>query len=585
MDTTIFWPSDVSYDGFCYGWILPAVCVAGVLVADSIAQANSVLDHVYLSKHYLSLENLCGRPAILGRCTFRQSMDVRDRDCFPPDIEDCGGSLGRLPNFNSRPYHVIYYRRHEATSMRFYSMDDPWLTTIGRRTLARPPFHESFMEHDFTGTRNVPLTPGKSITLINQWNSAKQLHHLVETSGMKFHLNSTSQSSRISSIGSLLLTFMQSSQCLQRISGVLHSIAVLSMRLGFVSTAVQQLDVRTRNFIRILAASHNIRSQRVSPSQYIEFYNGVWIILNDIIIGVAFRRFLRDNRVLLAEMIVRGLEVVTVGWIQNTLVWLDSWPAGLKLNTELSRFYAYSFIGMMGLWKRLFGLWLPMIPVTIGVVEIASCFGVTMVLSLLSDFLCLLTVHIHLCYVVSSTIYHHVLRLVGSLWNLFRAGKRYNVLRNRTDSWDYDVDQLLLGTILFTLVAHLFPTIMVYYALFALLRLSIIILHASLETILAFMNHFPLFALMLRAKDSQRSPGRISMLNMLGENTDGRVVMVESHPLPFSVIFVQYVELWYRLAEHYHPSRLARYIFIGQLITVIPRDSIHYLSNKSLDNA
>ena len=102
-------------------------------------------------------------------------------------------------------------------------------------------------------------------------------------------------------------------------------------------------------------------------------------------------------------------------------------------------------------------------------------------------------------------------------------GKRYNILRNRTDTWDYDVDQLLLGTILFTLAAHLFPTILVYYILFALvrsfpfhgtilsvlfkLRLGVIVLYASCETLLAFMNHFPLFALMLRSKDPQRLPG------------------------------------------------------------------------------
>lgn len=49
-----------------------------------------------------------------------------------------------------------------------------------------------------------------------------------------------------------------------------------------------------------------------------------------------------------------------------------------------------------------------------------------------------------------------------------RTGKRKNVLRNRIDSWDYDLDQLLLGTILFTLITFLFPTVLVYYALFAL---------------------------------------------------------------------------------------------------------------------
>ena len=61
-----------------------------------------------------------------------------------------------------------------------------------------------------------------------------------------------------------------------------------------------------------------------------------------------------------------------------------------------------------------------------------------------------------------------------ALISTFRAllmvsqGKRYNVLRDRVDSWDYSIDQLVLGTMLFTLVAFLAPTVIAYYALFAL---------------------------------------------------------------------------------------------------------------------
>jgi hypothetical protein len=42
-----------------------------------------------------------------------------------------------------------------------------------------------------------------------------------------------------------------------------------------------------------------------------------------------------------------------VNWIQRTLVWLDSWPAGLKLNTELSRFYSHSFVDLVAIWGRM----------------------------------------------------------------------------------------------------------------------------------------------------------------------------------------------------------------------------------------
>jgi phosphatidylinositol glycan class Q protein len=96
--------------------------------------------------------------------------------------------------------------------------------------------------------------------------------------------------------------------------------------------------------------------------------------------------------------------------------------------------------------------------------------GLTTILSLISDALSLVTLHLYGAYLACAFIFSHLLRTAGSLWNLFR-GKRYNVLRNRVDNWDYELDQLLFGTILFTLLTFLFPTIWVYYALFGLVSL------------------------------------------------------------------------------------------------------------------
>lgn len=83
------------------------------------------------------------------------------------------------------------------------------------------------------------------------------------------------------------------------------------------------------------------------------------------------------------------------------------------------------------------------------------------------------------------------------------------MLRNRIDSCDYDLDQLLLGTILFTLLFFLLPTVFVFYATFAGARTGVICIKSGLDTLLALLNHFPLFALMLKFKDSRRLPGKI----------------------------------------------------------------------------
>jgi len=66
-------------------------------------------------------------------------------------------------------------------------------------------------------------------------------------------------------------------------------------------------------------------------------------------------------------------------------------------------------------------------------------------------------------------------------------------------------------------------------------RCAIIAFHAGLEAVLAFLNHFPLFAMMLRVKDPQRLPGGLSF-SLVQESKGPYLVMKvsESHPVPFS---------------------------------------------------
>lgn len=148
----------------------------------------------------------------------------------------------------------------------------------------------------------------------------------------------------------------------------------------------------------------------------------------------------------------------------------------------------------------------PVLPHVIWFIGFSSFAGASMPIALFSDMLSILTLHIYSFYLASARIFNGQSTILLSLFQLFR-GKKHNVLRKRTDSCDYDLDQLLLGTILFTLLSFLLPTVVVFYLTFACARMAIISLKAILDTLLACLNHFPLFALMLRLKDSRRLPG------------------------------------------------------------------------------
>jgi hypothetical protein len=107
------------------------------------------------------------------------------------------------------------------------------------------------------------------------------------------------------------------------------------------------------------------------------------------------------------------------------------------------------------------------------------------------DLMSLATLHLFFLYVAAARLYNTEIRVISALWRLFRgsyrpparsaiqsfpvagvvvrghscsrAGRKWNELRQRVDSAQFDVDQLLLGTLGFVVACFLLPTIAVYY--------------------------------------------------------------------------------------------------------------------------
>lgn len=200
--------------------------------------------------------------------------------------------------------------------------------------------------------------------------------------------------------------------------------------------------------------------------------------------------------------------------------------------------------------------------------------------------------HIYSFYVASARIFHWQLTIMISLFHLFR-GKKRNVLRHRIDSCDYDLDQLLLGTILFTLQFFLLPTVFVFYLTFACARVGVISLKAGLEIGLACLNHFPLFAVMLRIKDPGRLPGGISFelqdirrhdidANDASKYVPTSYIRLKSIPLSLRAMFHPYFELGGRIRKHYLSPSVFMYLASGQFVPPIHRRNLYSLQYSML---
>ncbi|CDH55509.1 n-acetylglucosaminyl transferase component gpi1 [Lichtheimia corymbifera JMRC:FSU:9682] len=284
-----------------------------------------------------------------------------------------------------------------------------------------------------------------------------------------------------------------------------------AVTLKDLSTAGQQVDLRLQQlhfwpYQYSMLRKRNWANTAETRAYYISFYNSMWLVANDIIIGLAIGSFLTTNRYIMSYLLHKLLHEYTVESLQSMMLWFLESPAGLKLNHELGNFLSELFLWLIRLWTGCMQGIKPLTPQIIHVIGLSGIFGVSMIISLLSDLLAFMTLHVYCFYMVAARIFNWQLMILYSLFNLFR-GKKRNMLRNRIDACDYDLDQLLLGTCLFTLLTFLFPTVLIYYITFALGRVGVIFLQAIMETLLAFFNHFPLFAIMLRVKDPDRLPG------------------------------------------------------------------------------
>ncbi|KAF2263483.1 Gpi1-domain-containing protein [Lojkania enalia] len=373
-----------------------------------------------------------------------------------------------------------------------------------------------------------------------------------------------------------------------------------SPALKDLSATAQQVDIRLQQFcywpiqyLTLRKRKGNWESITNSHPEYIRFYNSLWLVANDVIIGIALGSYIIENSLFVASQVDTIFNTWSIEGLRRMISWLMDFPGGLKLNTELAEFLGDLFLWVIDHWAGCMALLGPYLPIIIHLIGLSAFAGATMPISLFSDLVSLLTLHIYSFYIASARIFHWQLTIIISLFHLFR-GKKRNILRNRIDSCDYDLDQLLLGTILFTVLVFLLPTVFVFYLTFASARVAVIGLKAGLEIGLACLNHFPLFALMLRIKDSRRLPGGICFEVQDSHTESGSgdslpcptpptsYIRLKSIPLPLQVIFQSYFELGNRLRKHYLSPGVFLCLVSGQFVPPIHRRSLYSLQYSML---
>ncbi|XAO26769.1 hypothetical protein I312_105610 [Cryptococcus bacillisporus CA1280] len=320
------------------------------------------------------------------------------------------------------------------------------------------------------------------------------------------------------------------------------------------SSSADQLCIRLEQSIRgpvryLTTRNHGGINDRAAT--YNAFWNTVWLVLNDLILGYAAHNLIRQYSEWLSTTISTFFSAYVIDMPIQALKWLNDWPVGLKLNTPLSQFFCSTFAFLIRRWGDYVTPSLhSLLSRLIYLLSIFSLMGLTTLLAIAHDIINLLTLHMFFGYKIMRAVCGWQIDSLGGLWNLFR-GKRWNVLRQRMDSYEYDIDQLFLGTLLFTVSAFLFPTVLSYTTLFCLTRGIIFIASGIFEVIRQGMNKFPLYELVIWVKEPSRVPAGLGFtvqtltMDDKGKEIDGKFIMrralvLKSTPKPLSdVLFHQ----------------------------------------------
>ncbi|KAM6155386.1 phosphatidylinositol N-acetylglucosaminyltransferase subunit Q isoform 2-T2 [Rhynchocyon petersi] len=299
-----------------------------------------------------------------------------------------------------------------------------------------------------------------------------------------------------------------------------------------------------------------------NPAQLMRKANMFVSVLLDVGLGLALLTWLHgeDRTGQLADALVPVADRVAEE-LQHLLQWLMGAPAGLKMNRALDQVLGRFFLYHIHLWISYIHLMSPFIERILWHVGLSACLGLTVALSLLSDIIALLTFHIYCFYVYGARLYCLKIYGLSSLWRLFR-GKKWNVLRQRVDSCSYDLDQLFIGTLLFTMLVFLLPTTALYY----LLRLLVVTVQGILHLLVDLVNSLPLYSVGLRLCRPYRLAAGVKFRVLEHEAGKPLRLLMQINPLPYSQVVHTY-----RLPScNCHPrlswSSLCRKLFFGELI-------------------
>jgi hypothetical protein len=237
--------------------------------------------------------------------------------------------------------------------------------------------------------------------------------------------------------------------------------------------------------------------------KYLTMCNQLLIVTIDVLAGISAMLFIAYWLMTSEQNIIPRLTQLYNSHIISMTAWIEwlmlGWPAGVKLNYKLDLFLGQILLFYIQHWALFITTLANSAAIVWTIIALTSLLctqGLTMLSALFFDIVSVACTHIFWLFAALQRTYNLQIRILSSLWMLFQ-GKKHNVLKQRVDSCDYEIDQLLLGTLLFAMLFFLLPTLISYYTFLASLFALTTAAHLLAQIVFSTVYHFPLYQIWL----------------------------------------------------------------------------------------
>ncbi|XP_058204478.1 uncharacterized protein LOC131318596 isoform X1 [Rhododendron vialii] len=289
-----------------------------------------------------------------------------------------------------------------------------------------------------------------------------------------------------------------------------QSLMYLTLEKVFSNT-LRNIEIRRSQMLYwpILLKENVLRSQ--SCVDYAEkaalHKHSMWSsVAVDILLGYLFGIALFFHSDCACLWVSNSANNITNHLLRNGCAWLMGVPAGFKLNTELAGVLGMISLNAIQIWSTLwFFVGFLFIYFVQGLAIAGVLFGLTTPAALVIDMILLSMLHVSTLHWLISYTYSHQIQAIAALWRLFR-GRKVNPLRQRYDSYEYTVEQHIVGSLLFTPLLLLLPTTSVFYIFFTILMCAVSCACLAIDILRSIIHATPYIKIFLWLVRPRRFP-------------------------------------------------------------------------------